>query len=101
MTKINDNVQKLLEKRYLLRDNEGKLIEHTWSDISMRVAKNIAQAENEKDIPYYIEQFYKKINNMEFIPSSPCIFNAGTTSQSLSSCFVVDIEDNIEGIFNI
>ena len=99
MTQINDNVQKLLEKRYFLRDNEGQLLEHSWSDIAKRVATNIAQAENEKDIPYYIDKFYNKINNMEFIPSSPCIFNAGTTSQSLSSCFVVDIEDNIEGIF--
>jgi len=99
MTQMNDNVQKLLEKRYFLRDNEGQLLERSWSDIAKRVATNIAQAENEKDIPYYINKFYTKINNMEFIPSSPCIFNAGTTSQSLSSCFVVDIEDNIEGIF--
>ena len=99
MTKIDDNVQKLLEKRYFLRDNEKQLIEHSWSDIAVRVATNIAQAENEKDISYYIDIFYEKINNMEFIPSSPCIFNAGTLSQSLSSCFIVDIEDNIEGIF--
>lgn len=99
MTQANDNVQKLLEKRYFLRDNQGQLLEHSWSDVAKRVATNIAQAENEKDIPYYIDKFYTKINNMEFIPSSPCIFNAGTTSQSLSSCFVVDIEDNIEGIF--
>ena len=100
MTKMNDNVEKLLEKRYYLRDNDDKFIEHSWSDISKRIATSIAQAENEKDIPYYIKQFYNKIKDMEFIPSSPCIFNAGTPSQSLSSCFVVDIEDNIEGIFS-
>ena len=99
MTEIDNNVQKLLEKRYFLRDSEKNLIENSWSDIAMRVATNIAQAENEKDIPYYIEKFYTMINNMDFIPSSPCIFNAGTSSQSLSSCFIVDIEDNIEGIF--
>ena len=91
MTQINDNVQKLLEKRYLLRDNEGKLIEHTWSDISMRVATNIAQAENEKDIPYYIEQFYKKINNMEFIPSSPCFTAGNKVTKSDGS--MINIED--------
>ena len=100
MTKMNDNVEKLLEKRYYLRDNNDNFTEHSWSDISQRIANSIAQAENEKDIPYYIKQFYNKINDMEFIPSSPCIFNAGTPSQSLSSCFVVDIEDNIEGIFS-
>jgi len=91
LTKINDNVQKLLEKRYLLRDNEGKLIEHTWSDIAMRVATSIAQAENEKDIPYYIEQFYKKINSMEFIPSSPCFTAGNKVTKSDGS--MVDIED--------
>jgi len=96
---MSDNVEKLLEKRYYLRDNEGKLIEHSWSDISMRVATSIAQAENKEDVDLYINKFYSKINSMDFIPSSPCIFNAGTPSQSLSSCFVVDIEDNIEGIF--
>jgi ribonucleoside-diphosphate reductase alpha chain len=99
MTVINDNVQKLLEKRYFLRDNQGELLEHSWSDIAKRVSYNIAQADDEKNITYYSDKFYEKINNMEFIPSSPCIFNAGTKSQSLSSCFIVDIEDNIEGIF--
>jgi len=99
MATINENVQKLLEKRYLLRDSQGKLIEHTWSDIAKRVSTSIAQAENKNDVSLYIKKFYQKINDMEFIPSSPCIFNAGTPSQSLSSCFIVDIEDNIEGIF--
>lgn len=99
MTKVNDNVQKLLEKRYFLKDNEGKLIEHTWSDVAMRVAKSISQAEDKGNRNLYQKKFYSKINDMEFIPSSPCIFNAGTPSQSLSSCFIVDIEDNIEGIF--
>jgi ribonucleoside-diphosphate reductase alpha chain len=100
MTQISENALKLIEKRYLLRDSDGNLLEHSWSDIAKRVANSIGAAEEmEGNKKHWTEVFYNKINNFDFIPSSPCLFNAGTPSQQLSSCFVVDIEDNIEGIF--
>jgi len=98
VTVISENAKKLLEKRYFLRDTDGNLLENSWSDVCRRVAHNIASVE--KDSTYWEEIFYNRMNEMEFIPSSPCLFNAGTTSQQLSSCFIVDIEDNIESIFN-
>jgi len=97
---MNDNVMRLLEKRYFLRDDNGNLIEHSWEDVAERVSKHIAQAEPEEQRAYWQKVFYDKIANMEIIPSSPALFNCGTKSGQLSSCFVVDIEDNIEGIFH-
>lgn len=97
---INKNIQDLLEKRYFLRDENDNLLEKSWEDIVNRVSNNISQAEKKEDVEKWREIFKEKILNMEFIPSSPCLFNAGTKSQQLSSCFVVDIDDNIESIFN-
>jgi len=98
MTAISDNAQRLLEKRYYLRNEHNELLEHSWDDICKRVSNNIASTEKDKE--YWQNKFYDKMVNMDFIPSSPCLFNAGASSQQLSSCFVLDIEDNIESIFN-
>lgn len=97
---ISENAQKLLEKRYFLRDSEGELIENTWLDLVDRVVENVIQAEKEEDREEWRTQFTYHMDNLDFIPSSPTLFNAGTPSQQLSSCFIVSIEDNIEGIFS-
>ena len=100
MAIVSENAQKLLEKRYYLRDSDGNLLEHSWDDICRRVSNNVSSAENIDERGYWQNKFYNKMLNMDFIPSSPCLFNAGTNSQQLSSCFIVDIEDNIESIFS-
>lgn len=100
MTEISKNAEKLLQKRYYLRDKNGNLLEHSWNDIAKRVGYNVGSAEKEELRKQWQETYTNKIANMDFIPSSPCLFNADTQSQQLSSCFVLDIEDNIEGIFH-
>lgn len=98
---MDSNVLDLLNKRYFLRDDNGELIEHSWEDVIERVTSNISDSElHQDDKQKWKDIFYKKILNLEMIPSSPCLFNAGTQSQQLSSCFIVDIDDNIESIFN-
>jgi len=96
---MDKNVQDLLERRYFLRDEHNNLIERSWADVVSRVVNNIAQAETSNQ-DQWAKKFGDAMYNMEFLPSSPCLFNAGTQSQQLSSCFVVDIDDNIESIFN-
>lgn len=92
---VTENAQKLLEKRYF---QEG---EKTWSDIAHRVAKSVSKAEDEKVRQDYYKKFYDMINNMYFIPSTPCLLNANEEGTGqLSSCFIISLRDNIESIYD-
>lgn len=99
---ISDNSRVVLEKRYFLKDSHGEAIEHSWSDVCRRVAKAISQAETlydeNADIAHWEEEFYRVMAHMEFVPNSPTLMNAGTGSGTLSACFVMGLEDSMEGI---
>ncbi|MEM3571120.1 MAG: ribonucleotide reductase N-terminal alpha domain-containing protein, partial [Candidatus Bathyarchaeia archaeon] len=100
--KLSLNAIKVLEKRYLLRDDYGRIIE-TPAQMFRRVAKAIASVELLYDKTYDVksleEEFYKIMTNLEFLPNSPTLMNAGTELGQLSACFVLPIEDSIESIF--
>jgi len=83
----------LLEKRYLLKDERGNIIE-TPEDMFRRVANFIGDTKEEK------EKFFEIMSNLEFLPSSPVLFNAGTEHPMMFACFVLPIEDSIESIFS-
>lgn len=102
--KITSNALKVLERRYLLKDPITGVLIETPSDLFRRVANNVAEAERnypekqkEKGIA---EEFYKMLSNLEFLPNSPCLMNAGTSIQQLSACFVLPVDDSMEGIFD-
>jgi len=99
---ITDNARKVLEKRYLRKDEKNKVVE-TPVDMFWRVAKNIAQADllynKTADIKKTEEDFYSIISKREFLPNSPTLMNAGRDLQQLSACFVLPINDSMEGIF--
>lgn len=97
---FSTNALKVLEKRYLLKDDNGDIIE-TPEDLLRRVAKAIAKAEenyngNTKEME---EKFFEMMKELEFIPNSPTLMNAGTEIGQLSACFVLPVEDSMEGIF--
>jgi ribonucleoside-diphosphate reductase alpha chain len=96
---ITINGLRVLEQRYLHRDENGQIAE-TPTELFWRVANKIGQAEHKygDDPKTAARTFYKLMTNMEFLPSSPTLMNAGTPRQ-LSSCFVLPIDDNIESIF--
>ena len=101
--KFSNNSLQVLEKRYLLKDKEGNLIE-TPKQMVRRIAHNIAQAEynygaTEEQIHEVEESYYNLIANLDFLPNTPTIMNAGTKIQQLSACFVLPVEDSMEGIF--
>jgi ribonucleoside-diphosphate reductase alpha chain len=102
--KLSLNAIQVLERRYLLRDENGKIAE-TPSALFRRVAHHIASAEkvfggDDSAAQNYEEAFYEIITNFEFLPNSPTLMNAGTPLGQLSACFVLGVPDNIEGIFD-
>ncbi len=95
---------RLLERRYLLKDNEGNPTE-TPKGMLERVANNVAQADmfygaNEEKAKGTAKKFYDVMSSLRFLPNSPTLMNAGTERQQLSSCFVLPIEDNMLSIFS-
>lgn len=92
----------MLQKRYLLKNEEGTIIE-TPKDMFKRVSKAIASADNlysGTDTVKTEHKFYQVMSRLEFLPNSPTLMNAGTLINQLSACFVIYVEDSIEGIFN-
>jgi len=101
--KLSNNALKVLEKRYLKKDSNGKVIE-TPEQLFQRVASAIAEADklygrSEKEIAELKDAFYRAMTELEFIPNSPCLMNAGRELGQLSACFTLPIEDAMESIF--
>jgi ribonucleoside-diphosphate reductase alpha chain len=98
--KLDVNALKVLQERYLLKDETGKIIE-TPTQLFRRVAKTIAEQDTlyGKDPKETEEEFFIAMRNLEFLPNSPTLMNAGTKLGQLSACFVLPIEDSLEGIF--
>ena len=92
------NAQKVVAKRYALKDEHGEPLE-TWADIVRRVVGHVAKAETE---PFKQKLFYNDMTAVmlarEFIPNTPCLVNAGKPKGQLAACFVLNVPDSIEGI---
>jgi len=101
--KLSKNSMTVLQKRYLKKDDNGQPIE-TPSQLFSRVAKAVAKADliyghKEKDVDELAESFYKMMSNLEFMPNSPTLMNAGRELGQLSACFVLPIDDSMDSIF--
>jgi len=101
--KLSKNALILLEHRYLLKDEEGKVVE-TPEQMFRRVAHHVAQADllydRNSPISEIEERFFEAMSNLEFLPNSPTLMNAGTQIGQLSACFVLPVEDSMKGIFD-
>jgi ribonucleoside-diphosphate reductase alpha chain len=101
---LSPNALKVLEKRYLKKNEEGKVVE-TPESLFRRVAKSVAEADmlygkSETEVKEIEEQFYRMITSLEFLPNSPTLMNAGRRLGQLSACFVIPVEDSMESIFD-
>ncbi len=100
--KLPVNAVEVLKKRYLLKDDHRRIVE-TPSELFQRVARHVAQAEanyrSGVGTGAAEETFYRMLRDREFLPNSPTLMNAGTPLGQLSACFVLPVDDSIEGIF--
>ena len=93
--KINfsDTAIDVLNKRYLLKDSLGELIE-TPEEMFYRIANAVAKQNKE-----LCTKFLDIMIKQQFLPNSPTLMNAGTKNGMLSACFVLPIEDSMNSIF--
>jgi ribonucleoside-diphosphate reductase alpha chain len=98
--KLTVNAIEVLNQRYLLKDEKEKIIE-TPAEMFTRIARAIAKVDKKYgQNPRESETiFYDMMTRLEFVPNSPTLFNAGTPLGQLSACFVLPVEDSLEGIF--
>jgi ribonucleoside-diphosphate reductase alpha chain len=99
---LTKNALKVLQNRYLIKDEKGKCIE-TPAQLFSRVASLVAQAEarygaTADEVKEWHKEYYDLMAQLKFLPNSPALMNA-QRSGMLSACFVLPIEDSIEGIF--
>lgn len=101
--KLGLNALTVLQKRYLLRNEEGKVVENPVQ-LFHRVAKTIAEVDRQfgatnAGVKIAEEEFYDSMSKREFIPNTPTLMNAGTNLGLLSACYVIPVPDSLEGIF--
>lgn len=100
---LSENAVKVLERRYLTKNKDGEVIE-TPEEMFRRVAHAVASAETGYDTGVDVAEledaFFRMMTNLEFIPNSPTLMNAGKDLGQLSACFVLPVEDSMEGIFD-
>lgn len=86
-----------LEKGYLLKvlKKDTKTVverpQYMWMRVAVALHKN--------DLPKVLET-YEHLSLKNFIHASPTLFNAGTLHEQCSSCYLLDSEDSVGGIFN-
>src|SRR5215216_4045322 len=99
---LTPNATTVLERRYLLKDASGCVVESP-KGMFRRVARVVASAaarfSGPEGVARYEETFYRAMRDLEFLPNSPTLMNAGTEIGQLSACFVLPVGDSIGEIF--
>jgi len=102
-TSFSSNARIVLDKRYLKKDADGKVVE-TPEEMLTRVAHHVAQGDRrwaKSGIMARTEKIFIQIlSNLWFLPNSPTLMNAGNRLGQLAACFVLPIEDSMESIFD-
>lgn len=103
MTDITDNAMEVLRRRYLAKDENGKVTE-TVEGMFRRVAEAVAAADrkfdDQVDLSERSERFFELMTSLRFLPNSPTLMNAGRPMGQLSACFVLPVADSMVDIFD-
>ena len=99
---FTENALKVLEKRYLLKGPNNEIIE-TPKEMFLRIAEHLGKLEekhgaNEEEVKSWQDKFFNLMWDLDFMANSPTLMNAGTGHGTLSACYVLDIDDSMEGI---
>src|SRR3989344_5175229 len=112
---LSENAAYIAKTRYSFRNDKGKPIESP-KELFWRVAYYIAAADliylpagslrsqarktarSHKTHLATAKEFYKLMATQQFIPNTPTPVNSGKVGQSLSACFVLPVEDDMESI---
>ena len=102
MADLTPQAEIIAKKRYYLKDKTGETVENSI-DMFKRVAKAVGSVEqmyekSKAETQLITDQFFEMMDNLKFVPNSPTIMNAGTHQGTLSACFVLPMEDTMEGI---
>jgi ribonucleoside-diphosphate reductase alpha chain len=99
MENFTENALKILKARYFKKDEKGGLLETKPSELFRRVSRFVAQAEkSEAERKSWEEKFFQAMMRKDFMPNSPTLTGA-ERQMCLSACFVLPIEDSLDGIF--
>ncbi|MEA2114791.1 MAG: adenosylcobalamin-dependent ribonucleoside-diphosphate reductase, partial [Thermodesulfobacteriota bacterium] len=99
MQELTDTAETVLARRYYLKDRGGNPLEN-WESLCRRVSDAVAAVDSEmEDYETLRDSFFNMIYHLDFLPNSPCLMNAGTDLGQLSACFVLPVEDSMDGIF--
>lgn len=101
VSELSEHALAVLEKRFLMRDERGQLIEDP-AGLFRRVARAIAAVDDvaggfrreESE-----EIFHELMTSLKFLPNSPTLMNAGAPRGQLAGCFVLPVEDSMESIY--
>jgi len=101
--RLSENALRVLRHRYLAKDAVGAVVE-TPAELFERVARAVASAErnygaDDEAVERLAGRFYRAMAEGVFLPNSPTLMNAGRELGMLSACFVLPVEDSVEGIF--
>ncbi|HYA31550.1 MAG TPA: vitamin B12-dependent ribonucleotide reductase, partial [Thermodesulfovibrionales bacterium] len=101
---LTQNALKVLEKRYLKKDEEGKIVE-TPEEMFRRISVAVASADTGfgktlEAVAGTEEEFYEMMTSLCFLPNSPTLMNAGRRLGQLSACFVLPVGDSMDSIFD-
>lgn len=99
---LSVNALTVLRKRYLQKDLSGEVVE-TPRELFWRIAATIALNESrykaDADLGEWARKYYHLMASLDFLPNSPTLMNAGRPLGQLAACFVLPVEDSLEGIF--
>jgi ribonucleoside-diphosphate reductase alpha chain len=101
--KLSINAVTVLQRRYLLRDDQGNIKEMP-AQLFRRVARSMTMPDKRwlraGEVSKLEDRFYEMMAKLEFVPNTPTLMNAGTPLGQLSACFVIPVEDSLAGIFD-
>lgn len=95
---LTENARTILERRYLLRDENKQLAEDP-EGLFRRVADYVSKGDavflGEPEAKKYADEYYKMLSSTKFLANTPCLMNAGAKSNMLFACFVLPMDDAI------